>query len=185
MWYSLLADLIVVLHVVYVGFVVLGQFVIVLGALLRWSWVRNFWFRTVHLSMMLVVAIEAALAIECPMTDWERNLRYAAGESVSAESFVGRIMQTLLFPAWEAWVFKYVYFGVAAFILATFVFVPPRTGDRTWMTVVGAPLLLIGAIFALFILWWLGIALAGTGIALLATAHRRSTLGRDAKQAPG
>ena len=174
MWYSLLADLIVVLHVVYVGFVVLGQLVIVLGALLRWSWVRNFWFRTVHLSMMLVVAIEAALAIECPMTDWERSLRYAAGESVSAESFVGRMMQTLLFPPWEAWVFNYVYFGVAAFILATFVFVPPRTGDRPWMTIVGAPLLLIGAIFALFILWWLGVALAGTGVALLATAHRRS-----------
>jgi len=172
MWYSLLADMIVALHVAYVCFVVLGQFAIWVGALFRCSFVRNFWFRTVHLSMMLIVAIEAAFAIECPMTEWERGLRAAAGEPTSAESFVGRMMQTLLFYDWPRWVFDVLYFGIAAVVLGTFILIPPRRECRTWQMMVGAPLLMIGVTFSLFIQWNIGLALAGTGFVLLALASR-------------
>ena len=35
----------VLLHAVYVAFVVLGMAAILAGIALRWQWVRNFWFR--------------------------------------------------------------------------------------------------------------------------------------------
>jgi hypothetical protein len=40
MFYSFLADVVVALHVAYVGFVVVGLLLILLGLPLRWSWGR-------------------------------------------------------------------------------------------------------------------------------------------------
>ena len=49
LWARVLADVIVVLHAAYVSFVVFGLAAILLGIVFRWSWVRNVWFRAIHL----------------------------------------------------------------------------------------------------------------------------------------
>ena len=54
--YGLLADLVVIVHFAYVGFVVIGQLLILIGIVLRWQWIRNPWFRLIHLAMILIVA---------------------------------------------------------------------------------------------------------------------------------
>ena len=41
MGYAFWADVIVALHAAYVGFVVIGELIIVVGALCRWRWVRG------------------------------------------------------------------------------------------------------------------------------------------------
>ena len=43
--YSFLADLVVVVHALYVGVVVFGLLLIWIGLFCRWQWVRSFWFR--------------------------------------------------------------------------------------------------------------------------------------------
>jgi hypothetical protein len=50
---SLSADLIVSIHFVIVIFNVGGLLVIILGGILRWRFVRNFWFRAIHLGMVV------------------------------------------------------------------------------------------------------------------------------------
>jgi len=77
---SSIADLIVSIHFVYVIFVVGGLFVIILGNILQWRFVKNFWFRSIHLAMILLVVFEALFGISCPLTDWEYELRVAAGQ---------------------------------------------------------------------------------------------------------
>jgi hypothetical protein len=65
--YRLLADTVVAVHLTYVAFVVVGMAAILVGIVLRWSWVRNFWFRTVHLLMIGIVAVESLCGVRCPL----------------------------------------------------------------------------------------------------------------------
>lgn len=59
MLYSLAADAIVVAHLIYVSFVIFGLVLILLGRALGWTWVRNSWFRVIHLSMIMIVVVES------------------------------------------------------------------------------------------------------------------------------
>ena len=118
------------MHALYVGFVLLGIVAILVGAVLGWDWVRNFWFRTVHFLMIAVVVFEAWLGIKCPLTTWEDYFRAAAGETVSEGTFIGRCLHRLIFldvPASSLTIF-YVLFG--ALVLATLFLVRPRHPDQ-------------------------------------------------------
>ncbi len=64
-----------------------------IGAALSWAWIRNPWFRYLHLGAIAFVAAEALLGIACPLTVWEDLLRGGA----RAESFVGRWVRALLY----------------------------------------------------------------------------------------
>src|SRR5260370_18835684 len=105
MGYAFLADAIVGFHAAYVGFVVLGQLAILIGLALKWSWVRNPWFRVIHLIAIVVVGLEAAGGITCPLTDWEDQARLAAGQTVEQGTFIGRIAHNLLFYDCDQWYF--------------------------------------------------------------------------------
>ncbi len=124
--YALLADFIVVLHFVYMSFIVGGQVLILLGWPLRWAWIRNMWFRGVHLASIVVVAAEAVAGIVCPLTDWEYQLRMKAGQSPEEGSFVGRWAHRLLFYRFPEEVFTAVYVTFAVLVVATLIAVPPR-----------------------------------------------------------
>jgi len=124
--YSLLADLLVALHAAYVAFVVLGQVLILVGLARRWGWVRNFWFRIIHLLAIVYVGLEALLGIECPLTIWERQLRELSGQDVSSASFMGRFFNNLLYLDVSSWVFPVMHVSFALVVLATFLLAPPR-----------------------------------------------------------
>ena len=123
--YSVIADAVVFIHAAYVGFVVVGLVAILIGFVLRWQWVRNCWFRIVHLSMIGIVVVEALFGVTCPLTTWENSLRHAAGETARAESFVRRWVHDLLFFDAPPWAFTVVYCLFGALVLATFVIAPP------------------------------------------------------------
>ena len=158
MWNSILADIVVGLHLAYVSYVLVGQVLIWVGWALRWQWVRNLWFRVTHLAMVSVVAIEAVFGITCPMTEWEAALT----ESVQERSFIGTLLSDILFidlPDTHP-IFMISYVGVGVLVLATFVFLPPRVEGYRKTTVAAIILGLIGAIFLLFISpIWIGLAL--------------------------
>jgi len=116
---SFIADLIVAIHFGYVTVVVSGLAVILLGGALRWRFVRNFWFRAIHLAMILIVIIEALLGITCPLTDWEYDLRIAAGQQdVTNASFIARLIHKLIFYEFPPIVFTvgYCLFGIAVLV---------------------------------------------------------------------
>src|SRR5437868_2705277 len=104
-----LADLLVAVHVAYVGYVVVGQLLILVGLALRWRWVRNPWFRVTHLLAIAVVGLEAAFAIDCPLTVWERHLRAAAGQAPTGETFMGRLLHHVIFVDLPSWAFPVMH----------------------------------------------------------------------------
>ena len=101
-----LADLILALHVAYVLFVVGGLALIWLGIGRGWRWVRNFWFRLLHLGAIGLVAAEALIGLSCPLTVLEDWLR---AEDYALSGFVERWVHRILFWDFAAWVFTLVY----------------------------------------------------------------------------
>ena len=128
--HGFLADLVVVVHAVWVGVVVFGLVAILAGAALGWRWVRSFWFRIVHLGMIAFVVFEALFGLPCPLTVLEDGLRQAAGETVQPGSFVGRWVHNLIFYDAAPWVFTVVYCVFGAVVLGTMVLFPPRMPAR-------------------------------------------------------
>jgi hypothetical protein len=125
-FYRLAADVIVIFHLAYVAFVVVGLLAILLGVACRWGWVRNFWFRSLHLAAILAVVAEALWGITCPLTVWEQQLRTLAGQATYQGDFIAAVVHRLLFFDFEPWIFTlcYTLFGLA--VLATFAWAPPR-----------------------------------------------------------
>lgn len=125
--YTLLADLIVTFHFLYVIFAVGGQVAIMVGVWLRWHWIRQPIFRIVHLIAVAFVGLEAVIGMVCPLTEWEYNLRQLAGQSVDRDlSFVARLMRMLIFYDFPSWVFTFMHISFGFLVILTFVFVPPR-----------------------------------------------------------
>jgi hypothetical protein len=131
MGYTILADTLVVIHFLFVAFVVVGQLLIMVGAPFRWRWTRNFWFRLAHLACIAVVASEAAANIKCPCTVWEDQLRAAAGKPVEEGTFMGRLAHNLLFYDADPALFPPMHMLFGALVLETFLLFPPRWPRRT------------------------------------------------------
>lgn len=130
--WGFLADVVAVFHAGYVLFVVGGALAILLGWVFRWNWVRNPWFRLIHLLAILVVAAEAISGISCPLTDLERVLRVQGGLDMYREDFLVYWAHRLLYlDNVPQWVFDvgHVVFGLV--VLSLLFIVPPHWPRRT------------------------------------------------------
>ena len=124
--YRWLADAIVVVHGAYAAFVVAGLVAVLVGMALGWRWIRSFWFRSIHLAMIALVALEALLGLQCPLTVWEDVLREKAGEEVGHGGFIERLAEQLLFYDAPAWIFACLYCATCGVVLLTFLLAPPH-----------------------------------------------------------
>jgi hypothetical protein len=116
--YSLLADVVLMTHVAFVLFVVLGLILILCGGFCGWKWVRNPWFRAAHLAGIGLVVLQSWLGIICPLTTLEMYLREMAGDETYAGTFIAHWLHKILFlqaPMW-AFVICYSVFGLAVLV---------------------------------------------------------------------
>lgn len=129
-YYIFAADLLLVGHALFVAFVVFGLLLILAGGLLSWSWVRNPWFRWIHLGAIGVVVVQSWLGIVCPLTTWEMALRERAGDAVYSGSFISHWLGTLLYYRAPGWVFALVYTIFAGLVVAAWFRVRPHRFGR-------------------------------------------------------
>jgi len=123
---SLIADLLALIHFGWVIFIVFGLFVIILGGVLRWRFIRNFWLRAIHLAMILIVVLEEIFEIPCPLTIWEYELRIASGQLyVTDMPFIPRLIHQLIFFDFPPIVFTVAYFLFGLAVLISWPLVPP------------------------------------------------------------
>ena len=87
--YKLIADGLVLLHVAFVVFVLLG------GLAVAWR-PRMAW---LHLPAVLWGVLVETFGWTCPLTPWEQGLRRAAGEAAYGGSFVDHYVLPVLYPA--------------------------------------------------------------------------------------
>lgn len=126
LFYLLAADAMLVTHVLFVCFVVLGLLLIFIGKWRAWQWVRHFWFRVMHLSAIAIVVLQSWLGAICPLTLWEMELRALAGDQVYTGSFIAHWLGQLLYYRAPDWVFVLLYTAFSALVVASWFWVRPR-----------------------------------------------------------
>lgn len=87
--YGLLADVTVVAHLVFIGFVALGGLLV-----LRWN--RLAW---LHVPCAIWAVLVEWLNLLCPLTPWEQHLRQLAGEHGYQGGFIEHYLVPLIYPA--------------------------------------------------------------------------------------
>ena len=122
-----LADIVLAVHFAFVLFVVGGFALIWIGVGAGWAWVRNFWFRMVHLAAIVFVAAEAIAGIWCPLTIWEAELRGTR----AGKSFIAEWIHRLLFYDFPPWIFTAAYVSFALVVALTLWLIPPASRKKT------------------------------------------------------
>ena len=84
---QVLADVVLMLHVVIVLFVGGGLVFIIVGNLRGWHWVNALWFRVAHMAAIVVVVTEAWVGAVCPLTSLEMWLRAKARATTCTGTF--------------------------------------------------------------------------------------------------
>lgn len=125
--FLLAADLLLLLHVLFVAFVILGLVLVIVGKPMNWCWVRNPWFRLAHLVAIAVVVLQSWLGAICPLTTWEMALRARAGAATYTGAFVAHWLERLLYYQAPAWVFVVCYTVFGAAVVASWFWVRPRS----------------------------------------------------------
>ena len=128
--YLLAADAILLVHSLVVAFIVLGLVLVFVGGYRHWSWVRNTWFRVLHLAAVGFVVVQAWLGEICPLTVWEADLRAMAGEATYTGSFIAHWLEALLYYSAPGWVFVLVYTLFGLLVVTSWVWVTPRRPGR-------------------------------------------------------
>jgi hypothetical protein len=126
MLWRVMADIVVAIHAAYVVIVVIGFAAILIGSAAQWRWVRNFYFRTAHLAMILLVCAEALVGTTCPLTRLENALRLRAGETGYTRDFIGYWLDRLIFYDAPSWVFTAAYLTFGMLVLSTLWLAPVR-----------------------------------------------------------
>ena len=122
----LAADIILLLHVLFVAFVIIGLLLIFIGKIRFWPWIRNPWFRLIHLAAVAVVVVQSWLGLICPLTTVEMALRSQANDTVYAGSFISHWLENILYYQFPAWVFVVSYMVFAAIVVASWFWIRPR-----------------------------------------------------------
>lgn len=126
----LLADIVLVVHALFVLFVVAGQMLILIGLWRGWTWVRRRSLRQLHLLAIAVVVVQSWLGILCPLTIVENELRMRAGANPYAGSFVRYWLYRILFYDAAPWVFTAVYTIFGGVVILTWVLARPDRPRR-------------------------------------------------------
>ena len=89
MFYSLAADTLLIVHFLFIGFVVLGGWLV-----FRWRWLVF-----LHLPAATWGALIEFQGWLCPLTPWEQQFRQAAGEASYKTGFIEHYLAPLIYPA--------------------------------------------------------------------------------------
>ena len=130
MFWLIAADAVLLVHALFVLFVVGGLVLIYAGRAFGWSWVHGRGWRLAHLAAIGVVVVQSWLGALCPLTSLEMALRARAGEAVYAGAFVAHWLEALLYYRAPGWVFIVAYTAFGAAVLASWFVVPPNVRGR-------------------------------------------------------
>ena len=122
---DLLANLVALVHIGYFLFIVLGTVAIIIGPRLGWMWIRNVWFRLLHLAAVYIVLIEDVFHIPCILNVLQWGLRRAGGRDPQATEGVGLVLDGLLFRTIPGWALDAMYWSLGVGLLALIYLVPP------------------------------------------------------------
>jgi hypothetical protein len=123
--YLLLADAVMLLHVLIILTIVLPVPLIIAGHYRHWRWIRSRKLRLGHLILMAFVTVQTLLGRLCPLTLLENHFRHLAGQEGLGESFIAYWVHQLIYFSLPSWVFALVYLLFCGLIIGLYRWVPP------------------------------------------------------------
>lgn len=102
MLFRLAADAVLLLHLAFILFALLGALLA-----LRWRWVP-----VIHLPAAAWGFFVELTGRVCPLTDWENHFRLLAGQAGYAESFIEHYLLALIYPEGLTREIQFVLAGV-------------------------------------------------------------------------
>lgn len=122
-----LADAVLALHLVVIGFNVFGLIAIPLGAWRGSRFVRVAWWRWLHVAALAAVAGQALAGRACFLTLWQDAL---LGRGSAAPPLIMRWVDSVILWPLPLWVFAVLYALVWLYVLALLWAVPPAWPRR-------------------------------------------------------
>jgi len=123
--FQILADVVLLLHALFVVFVVTALLLIMVGGYRQWSWVRSWRFRIIHLASIALVVAQSWAGLLCPLTNLEMWLRSRAGAAIYEGSFIQYWLQRFLYHDAPAWIFVVAYTAFCLLVLTAWFRFPP------------------------------------------------------------
>ncbi len=124
--YQLAADAILILHFLFVVFVIAGLLLVYIGHWRGWRWIYGIRFRLLHLAAIGYVVLQSWFGAICPLTVWEMQLRALAGDPTYGGSFIAYWLHWLLFFEAPPVVFIVVYSAFGALVVASWFWIRPK-----------------------------------------------------------
>ncbi|MEX2524593.1 MAG: DUF2784 domain-containing protein [Gammaproteobacteria bacterium] len=126
LFYSIIADALLILHLLVILFVIFGFVAVIAGYFRRWQWIVNPWFRVLHLAAIGTVVVQSWMGAACPLTVWENRFRQLAGRDIHDGAFIQYWLHRLIFYEAPDWVFALIYTLFGLLVLLAFILAPPR-----------------------------------------------------------
>jgi hypothetical protein len=122
-----LADAVLALHLLVIGFNVFGLIAIPLGAWRHWRFVRIAWWRWLHVAALAMVAVQALAGRACFLTLWQAAL---LANGAGAPPLIMHWVDQVIFWPLPLWVFAALYVVVWLYVLVLLWVVPPAWPRR-------------------------------------------------------
>jgi hypothetical protein len=113
MIYRFAADLLLILHVVYVLFAAFGGL-----AMLRWRWIWK-----IHLPAVVWGFLVQYFIWACPLTSWENYFRVLGGEAGYEGGFIEYYLRAILYPGFAPHFHLFLGIALVAFNLLVYFYV--------------------------------------------------------------
>lgn len=127
MFYKLLADLIVVIHFVWIIFMLLGFLLTLQAFFYKKAFFDWFRFRIIHLIGIFYISLLSILGNYCPLTILENFLRSRYELNlVYPGSFIIHYLERLVYPAVNPLIIQIPTAFIAVFTILVFIIRPPR-----------------------------------------------------------
>ncbi len=123
--YLYLSDTVLVIHFLFVIFVVAGFLFIAAGAFLHLHSAENFTFRIVHLLAVFYFTIQSWFGKICPLTVLESELRSASGGSSYKSGFIKYWLEKIIYYDFPLSYFVAVYTAFLSSVVLFWIFFPP------------------------------------------------------------
>jgi len=124
--YQNLADLVLLIHALFVVYVIAALILTIVGGYRQWLWIRNWWFRVTHLIGIAIVIVLSWVGALCPLTTLEMWLRGRSGEMQYDGSFIQYWLERFLYYNVSEWIFVAAYTAFGLLVIITWIRFPPQ-----------------------------------------------------------
>ena len=118
---SLFSEIVLLFHFCIFLFIILSFFLIPFGYYQKWEWVKNKYYRLIHIVLMGIIFIETILGFMCPLTVLENFLR----NNIEINNKITQIIHQIMYWDLPSYQFIILYLLCLLYLIFLWFFFKP------------------------------------------------------------